>query len=401
MSVPDGVHDAGMASVRERVNANGTRVWQVRWREGGRGAPMQSVTCPTAAAAKRVKGLVDVHGYLPMRVPAQLAEATFADLLERHLDELTGVTLRTRADYRRLAGLRFGLLAGLPAASIDRAMVARLVNAWQDQGLSSKSIANAHGLLSGVFKTAVRAKVVPGNPCIGIRLPRHDDHTRRDMTVLTPDQFAHLVSHITPPYRLLVEFLAGTGLRWGELVALDVGDVDVDRAIVSVTKAQKRDDRAGLYIGPTKTARSRREVTLPAYLLDGLRPLLARPRTVPLFTAAAGGRVLSGNFHARVWQPALAAARDEGAHRAGSCGWPALDGTPRIHDLRHCHASWLLAEGVQMVVVQRRLGHESITTTIDRYSHLMPDQQAGAAEAIARALSPSGSAAASEHRVGA
>jgi integrase len=50
-----------------------------------------------------------------------------------------------------------------------------------------------------------------------------------------------------------------------------------------------------------------------------------------------------------------------------------IDKTPRIHDLRHSHASWLIAAGVPLPAIQRRLGHESITTTIDRYGHLAPE----------------------------
>lgn len=387
-----------MASLRERVRDDGVTVWQVRWRDpSGR---QTSVTCPTKTAAKRVKGLVDAHGYLPVSTAAQLDEPTFDDLLELHLAQLTGVTPRTRADYRRLASLRFGPLEGMPASAIDRRVIARLVNGWQEQGLSSKSIANAHGLLSGIFKSSTR--LVPNNPCAGVRLPRHDDHTRRDMTILTPAEFDHLLTHVAPAHQLLVEFLAATGLRWGEMVALDVADIEVRRGVVRVTKAQKRDDRAGLYIGPTKTARSRRDVTLPAYLLEQLKPSLHRPPTAPLFTTPGGARILSGNFHARVWQPALAAAADHPAHAPGSaCPGPRLEVAPRIHDLRHCHASWLLAQGVQMIVVQRRLGHESITTTIDRYSHLMPEQQAGAAAAIAQALSRRAAADADGQPVGA
>ena len=59
---------------------------------------------------------------------------------------------------------------------------------------------------------------------------------------------------------------------------------------------------------------------------------------------------------------------------------------PRVHDLRHTHASWMIAQGTDLFVLQRRLGHESITTTTDTYSHLLPDQQRAAAQAAGRAL---------------
>ncbi len=59
---------------------------------------------------------------------------------------------------------------------------------------------------------------------------------------------------------------------------------------------------------------------------------------------------------------------------------------PRVHDLRHSHASALIAAGVPLPVVQRRMGHESIQTTVDVYGHLAPDAYAGAAEAMSVAM---------------
>jgi len=59
---------------------------------------------------------------------------------------------------------------------------------------------------------------------------------------------------------------------------------------------------------------------------------------------------------------------------------------PRVHDLRHTHASWLIHEGVPLPIIQRRLGHESIQTTVDTYGHIMPDAAAAAAGAVERAM---------------
>jgi integrase len=66
---------------------------------------------------------------------------------------------------------------------------------------------------------------------------------------------------------------------------------------------------------------------------------------------------------------------------------PRLTKRPRVHDLRHTHASWMIAAGTDLFVLQRRLGHESITTTTETYAHLLPDQQRAAADAAGRALS--------------
>lgn len=90
------------------------------------------------------------------------------------------------------------------------------------------------------------------------------------------------------------------------------------------------------------------------------RRCLGKKPTDLIFTAPEGGAWHSGVFHAHRWKPALDAANSAG-----------LTKRPRIHDLRHTHASWLIAGKVPLPVIQARLGHESITTTVDRYGHLL------------------------------
>ena len=110
-------------------------------------------------------------------------------------------------------------------------------------------------------------------------------------------------------------------------------------------------------------------------MLDDLRDACAgKARSDLVFTAPRGGEIRHRTFWSRVWLPAV-------GH---------LDPRPRIHDLRHSHASWLLGQGVPIHVVQARLGHESIKTTVDTYSHLLPDAQIMAANAAALAFGARG-----------
>ncbi len=93
-----------------------------------------------------------------------------------------------------------------------------------------------------------------------------------------------------------------------------------------------------------------------------------------MFTTRDGRVVHHANFRQRVWLPALERAP----------GVPRL----RIHDLRHTHVAWLIAAGIPLPVIQRRLGHESIKTTVDTYGHLAPDLQRQAAATANAALAP-------------
>jgi integrase len=174
-------------------------------------------------------------------------------------------------------------------------------------------------------------------------------------------------------WRPLVLLLIGTGLRWGEATALTVADLDPQGASVRVTKASKRGEQGTFRLGGPKTRRSRRTVTLPVDVLAAVAPLcMGRSGDELLFTGRNGARVAHQNFHGRVRTPLRAVLPE---HRR-----------PTIHDLRHTHASMLIKAGVPLPVIQSRLGHESIQTTIDVYGHLDSSAGAMAAEAASRAL---------------
>ena len=211
------------------------------------------------------------------------------------------------------------------------------------------------------------------------------------MTVLTRDEFALLLSKVAEYYRPLVLLLVATGLRWGEATALTVADFDLTStpATVRVTKAWKRDENRHWYVGPPKTRRARRTVSLPDDLVGVLRGVIAGKAPGDLvFPNTVGSQLSSSRFWTQTWTPALEAAmnplRPDGSPDPDA---PRLTKRPRVHDLRHTHASWMIAAGVDLFILQRRLGHESITTTTETYAHLLPDQQAAAAAAAGRALS--------------
>lgn len=122
-------------------------------------------------------------------------------------------------------------------------------------------------------------------------------------------------------------------------------------------------------------------------LVTELRPVvMGRPGDDFVFNAH-GGPVKHATFWPKRWVKAITRAQNP-VDADGLPDWnaPRLTRSPRIHDLRHTHASWLIAQGTDLFVVQRRLGHESITATMDRYSHLLPEQQISAAAAAGRAL---------------
>jgi integrase len=144
------------------------------------------------------------------------------------------------------------------------------------------------------------------------------------------------------------------------------------------TPTEQRDDGEHRYIlGPPKSRRSTRTVTLPPLLVDILRRVTEGKAAQDLvFTAPHGGAWRQPDFYRGRWQVAVARARAE----------QGLVKRPRFHDLRHTHAVWLITAGVPLPVIQARLGHESIQITVDVYGGFLAQAHAAVDLAITAAL---------------
>ncbi|WP_153005673.1 tyrosine-type recombinase/integrase [Kocuria palustris] len=296
-------------------------------------------------------------------------------VIAAHIDQLTAIAPGTRRRYRRMAARHITpVLGAVPLDTLTRRDVASWLNGMTG---SAKTKRNVQSVLPAALSSAVRDGIVPTNVAKGVQPPRGESRT--EAVFLSREEAATIVEALPPRYQLL----AGTGLRWGEATALEVRDITLtgdpgERAgTVSVTKAW-RTGESGPVVGAPKTARSRRTVTLPRALAERIAEHIADAPDRGalgvgdlLLTNAPGRPIRNWVFHGHTWGPALDALEEAGALRA----------RPRIHDLRHTHASWLIAAGVPLTVIQRRLGHESIKTTSDRYGHLADDADALAAAA--------------------
>ncbi len=355
-----------MASVRERRTRAGQTHWAVLGRDQGK---QTSKTFATAKAAQRFASLVGALGWRDALATLDTLTddtLTVGQVVDAHVNNLSGITEGTRSDYRAYRK-DLGKLADVPVEALSRDGVAKWVNGLEGR-LSGKSIKNRHSLLSAALTRAQRDGLIPDNPAKGTRLPRS---IRRDMTILSHNEFAQLLGAIPDYWQPFVTLLAGTGMRWGEATALEAGDFDLDAAdpVVRVQRAYKHTDGHGREVGPPKTRKGRRTVTIGPEVVASVRPLVeAAPGLV--FTNTYGRPVNQSTFLVHVWRPAL--------KKSG------LTKTPRVHDLRHTHASWLIAAGVPLTFIQERLGHESIQTTSDTYGHLMPG--AGRLSAAATSL---------------
>ena len=357
-----------MITPRKHVAKDGTVTYKIPYRR--RNGTTTSETFGTKKEAEHFSRLLKALG--PQGAIDELfATETQADdvptldaIAADHIALLTGIEPGTRATYERMWERIWSPRVGhLAANRITADDIRRAVNQLGDT-YSYKSMQNQRGLLSGVLGRAVDLGHLPKNPVKGIRLPRGQEADRVEMRIITPAEFADVIGRIPEHYRPFVRFLYGTGCRWGEAVALQVQDVALPN--VRIRRALKWTPDGPRIVGATKTKRSNRTVVVGDVMLSDLTTACeGKAGTDLVFTAPRGGGILHRTFWSRAWLPAV-------NHMVPR---------PRIHDLRHSHASILLAAGVPIHVVQARLGHESVTTTVNTYSHLMPDAQVAAAAA--------------------
>jgi integrase len=243
-------------------------------------------------------------------------------------------------------------------------------------GLSHRTVQYHYRILSKALDDAMRMGLTVVNPCKAVTPPRA---ARRDIPSIGPDEFTRLISAIEQSsYYLYYYTLLLTGIRRGEGLALKWKDTDLELASIYIAHSLHMLDDGTIIIKEPKTSRSRRQVDLPVSLITLLRQhrndqevqgfMIGKPLTEDDFVFSNADR---SPLNPHTVTHAF-------AKMASKAGIPHL----RLHDLRHIHATMLLKAGVHPRIVQERLGHSSIATTLDIYTHTVPGLQKAAAERI-------------------
>jgi len=288
----------------------------------------------------------------------------------------------TRRGYENVLEVHLSpRFAGWRISAVDRAAVRMMVADMLASGSSPGTVRGARKVLRLVLATAVDAGALALNPCDGVRVP---PSPRDEMVFLTHDQvhdLAHEIAHPPRPHRhpqqewpahdLLVRFAAYTGVRAGELAALRVDRLDLLRRRVAVAESLSEVAGYGIVIKAPKNGQPR-SVPLPASLCEDVAAMIAADQLGPsdfIFRSPAGGPLRHQAFYNRHYRPAVLRAPD-------------VPDRTRFHDLRHTCAAFLVAEGAHPLVVKERLGHSSITVTMDRYGHLFPELDAAVTDRL-------------------
>ena len=393
-----------MASIEKRARSDGEAAYRVVWREAGQ---KQSETFGPGRQLQAKAFLRDVEA-AGERWPADWVKGVGYPQPD---EGLSGYTVRSaairaievnqkaaegsKADYRREVDRYLPEDDPLAAMPVEKVTVDAIYDwhirlqqhrcnsgGWKkaqkvsDQTLSAKTRRNAHSRLSSGLTLMVQLGHLPRNPAVGLGPGRSK---RKRVQALSVDDFKALLEYIPEHYVPLVQTLGRTGMRFSEATALTARRIELDLQPprINVEEARKRTERYGRYErGGPKSLEGNRVVPIDPVLARVLRPLVEqRKGNEEVFRTGYDTVVHYNNFHTRIWRPAILQAFADGA----------VPFEATIHDLRHGHASWLLAEGVPVLTVADRLGHDP-AVLLKVYAHLMDAARNEPALAIERLL---------------
>lgn len=294
--------------------------------------------------------------------------------------EARGLAPKTVRDYRQMSDHPINAFGHKALKSISAWDIQQLYTAMAETH-SSRTINYVHTVLKSALNDAVDWDLIPINPAAKVKAPRGQ---RRPVRIVTPDEAARLLA-VTQGTRWhsLWALMLHTGLRPGEAIAIRWQDIYWDTHILRVVQAVSVDQQGHYFLGPTKTERSTRPIAMGPHMLELLRKRQAdqaierevakeRWEEQDLVFTTRHGKLLSPRNVLRDF------------HR--DCDQAKLPKSIHPHSLRHTMASHWLAAGQSIKVVSERLGHTSVAFTLQTYVHLLPNQQADAAQAMDTAL---------------
>lgn len=349
-----------MASIRRRELASGAVRWDVRYRPpGDHQERMKSFN--TAKAAKDFRTDIESAIGNGTYVDPRRQVVTVASWCDEWLAGKLNLSPKTRETYE-------GIMSKHIRSAFTRTKLGDLRHSQVQQFLAGLDLAPAsvrkvHRVLSQALDYAVKDGRLGVNPAAGVHLPRVET---AEKMFLDDVQVEELAERCGDTYRLVVLFLAYTGLRWGEMAALRVARLDFLRRRATIVESVTP-VKGVMVFGPTK-GHERREVPIPRFLIDDLVARVAGKQPGDLvFLGARGAPMRSAVFRRSALVPAAA---EMGLH-----GF-----TP--HMLRHTAASLAIRSGADVKVVQTMLGHKSATMTLDLYGHLFGDRLDDVADAM-------------------
>jgi integrase len=258
-----------------------------------------------------------------------------------------------------------------PLASLRRSDIQAFVVALSHTHLGPRTVDAVYKIVAMICRSAVYDQRLQTSPCFKIKVPEAPPRT---LQALAPDQVRRLLSTCKDEHHAVLAVGVGAGLRQAEVLGLCADHINLLKKELRVERqclTLSVGERQPFLTDHLKTKASRRRVPLPDFVVKALDAHLQAAQLGPqgaLFLSSRGNLWRRDAFNTFLWKPSLESA--------------GLDRGYGFHSLRHTYASGLIAQGIHPRVIQARLGHASITETMDTYGHLFPDADEATSSAL-------------------
>lgn len=374
--------------MKGHIRPRGPDAWELKFdvpsENGERKTRYVTVHGGKRDAQKKLTELLDQVNKGNFIDPSKLSLADFLDRWQSWA--ATQVSAKTLERYKEL--LKHHVrphLGGRPVQKLRTVDFAELYGKLQSPkpdgaGLAPRTVGHVHRLMHRVMGHAVKWSIIGSNPVTAAEPPRVQ---RTEIEILSPDQIRAVLDALRgrPLYPVAVIGLA-TGMRRGEIAALRWADIDLDGGKVRVEPSLEQAN-AGLAFKAPKTKAGRRTVSIPPSIVGELRDHWRRQQEHRL--ALGRGKASADDLafsrpDGSTWPPDSLTA--DWARTLRMLKLPKVT----LHALRHTHVSQLIAAGLDVVTVSRRIGHSNPTVTLTVYAHLFGNTDEKAAAAVETAL---------------
>lgn len=236
---------------------------------------------------------------------------------------------------------------------------------------ASQTIKHIHFCISGALRQAVTNNLIRSNPAGNVKTP---SVVKQEVEIFTDEEARQILQAAKNHRHEAVVVLAyTTGMRLSEILALSWNDIDLKNAVISVNKSVHKSMDNGVYFSEPKNKSSKRRITIPketVQILKEHRLKYGLQQGELLFQTSQGNPYHATSYTAVLYQ---AIQKEVGIKKS-------------FKTFRHTHASMLLRAGVPIQDVSRRLGHAKISTTLDIYSHCLPNADNAVADKISELM---------------
>jgi integrase len=369
------------------IRKKGRSSWQIIIDLGrdANGKKLRKYVTVKGAKALAQRQLRELLTVLDKGLPVSPKEVTLAAWVKKWLAEYVRPknSQHTYERYDRL--LRCHVLPVLGQVALTKLSPSHLKSLeaqLSTQGMAPAGVELVHCVISGMLKEAVKQEFVWRNVAKVVTPPKVDRKEVEPPEIAEVLRLLNIAKAQEHPLYPCLHLIAYTGLRRGEALGLRWQDVNLEAGTISVVRSLGRSTEKGLVFSPPKTTSGRRVVDLDEDTVAVLRAHQGRQLLwqVELGDVFQGQGLVFPNETGRPLNPMkLTRAYQSFAEQAGLKAG-------RLHDLRHFQASVLLQNGQSLVLVSKRLGHASVSTTADIYSHIAPGWQKAAAQRFAAVM---------------